>query len=52
MKFRIDGKEFKKDIESVLLKGKWNSGLTNKNMSLASNIVISIGIKYIENCIV
>ena len=43
MKFRIDGKEFKKDIESVLLKGKWNSGLTNKNMSLASNIVISIG---------
>ena len=43
MKFRIDGKEFKKDIESVLLKGKWNSGMTNKNMSLASNIVISIG---------
>ena len=43
MKFRINGKEMKKNIESVLLKGKWNSGLTNKNMSLTSNIIISIG---------
>lgn len=43
MKFRINGKELKKNIESVLLKGKWNSGINNKNMSLASNIVISIG---------
>ena len=42
MKFRINGKEFKRDIEKVLLKGKWNSGQTNKNMSLASNIIISI----------
>jgi hypothetical protein len=43
MKFRMNGKELKKNIESVLLKGKWNSGLNSKNMSLPSNIVISIG---------
>lgn len=43
MKFRINGKKFRKDIESVLIKGKWNSGNTNKSMSLLTNIVISIG---------
>ncbi len=43
MKFRMNGKELKKNIESVLLKGKWKSGLNSQNMSLPSNIVISIG---------
>mgnify|MGYP003660553023 CR=1 FL=1 len=43
MKFKMNGNEMRKNIESVLLKGKWNSGTTNKNMSLQSNIIISIG---------
>ena len=43
MKFRMNGKECKATINSVLVKGKWNSGTISKNMSLLSNIVISIG---------
>jgi len=43
MKFRINGNKMKKNIESVLMKGKWNSGTSHKSMSLQSNIVISVG---------
>lgn len=47
MKVKINGKELKNKIESVLLKGKWNNGNTNKNSILSPSVVISAG----EECI-
>ena len=43
MKCKINGKEMIEKIESVLLKGKWNNGLNNKNTILCPSIVISVG---------
>ena len=42
MKFKCNGKEMKEAIESVVLKGKWNSGLNSKNDKLSSSIIISV----------
>lgn len=42
MKFKINGKELKNIIESVLLKGKWNYGLNNKPTTLSSSIVMGV----------
>jgi len=42
MKFKVNGKEMKEKIESVLLKGKWNYGTNNKQTTLSSSIVMGV----------
>ena len=50
MKCKLDGKELKDKIESVLLKGKWNNGNTNKSTVLCPTIVFSVD-KEGNNCV-
>tara|TARA_R100001015_G_C4628102_1_gene188049 strand:+ start:688 stop:1461 length:774 start_codon:yes stop_codon:yes gene_type:complete len=50
MKCKVNGKILKGKIESVLLKGKWNNGGTNKNSVLCPTIVFSVD-KEGNNCI-
>jgi hypothetical protein len=45
MKFKVNGKEMKEKIESVLLKGKWNYGTNNKQNTLSSSIIIGVDAK-------
>ena len=42
MKVKVNGKKLKNKIEAVLLKGKWNYGLNNKQDILHSSIVMSV----------
>ena len=50
MKCKINGKILKEQIESVLLKGKWNNGNTNKNTVLCPTIIFSVD-KEGNNCV-
>lgn len=42
MKFKVNGKEMKEKIESVLLKGKWNYGTNNKQNTLSSSVIMGV----------
>lgn len=43
MKMKINGKKLKNKIESVLLKGKWNNGASNKSNIISPSVIISLG---------
>lgn len=45
MKFKVNGKEMKEKIESVLLKGKWNYGTNNKQNTLSSSIIMGVDVE-------
>jgi len=45
MKFKVNGKELKEKIESVLLKGKWNYGSNNKLTTLSSSIIMGVDVE-------
>ncbi len=50
MRCKINGKELRDKIESVLLKGKWNNGNTNKSNVLCPTIIFSVD-KEGNNCV-